>query len=117
MATSIYKISPSALWRDARTAGHFDGSPDDIRDGFIHFSTAAQVAGTLERHFKGQNDLVLAEIDTDKLGSDLKFEASSRGTLYPHLYGRLPMTAVVREWQVGCDASGLHVLPADFKPC
>lgn len=117
MATSIYKISPSELWCNARAAGQFDGSDDDIRDGFIHFSTAAQVAGTLARHFKGRSDLVLAEIDPDRLGAELKFEASSRGTLYPHLYAPLPMSAVVREWRIDCDATGTHLLPADFEPC
>ncbi len=67
----LYKILPTKLWRDAETKGVFEGSPVDIADGFIHFSTAAQVRETAAKHFAGQDDLVIAAIDAEKLGDAL----------------------------------------------
>ena len=93
MAT-IYKIAPADLWRDAERAGVFTGAPVDRADGFIHFSTAAQVKETAARHFAGQQDLVLVAVDADALGTALRHEPSRGGALFPHLYGMLPLTAV-----------------------
>lgn len=76
--------------------GFFRGSADDLRDGFIHFSTINQLEDTANRHFKGQKDLVLVSIATACLGDQLKFEVSRGGDLFPHLYGHLPLTAVLR---------------------
>ena len=66
-----------------------------MRDGFIHFSDAQQVAGTLDKHFAGRDSLVLACVDTAPLGDDLKWEVSRGGKAFPHLYAELPMSAVV----------------------
>jgi uncharacterized protein (DUF952 family) len=90
----IYKVAPRALWMAAETAGGFAGAPVDLADGFIHFSTAEQLAETLAKHFAGQSDLVLAAIRTERLGLALKWEVSRGGALFPHLYGALDMTAV-----------------------
>jgi uncharacterized protein (DUF952 family) len=94
----IYKVAPRALWAAAETAGGFAGAPVDLADGFIHFSTAGQLAETLSKHFAGQSDLVLAAIRTEKLGPALKWEVSRGGALFPHLYAALDMAAV--EWTV-----------------
>ena len=68
MAT-IYKICERAAWGDAERAGIYRGSEVDTRDGFIHFSTAAQLAETAARHFAGQTDLMLVAVDGDELGA------------------------------------------------
>jgi uncharacterized protein (DUF952 family) len=94
VTATIYKIVPAALWREAEQAGAFGGAPVDLADGFIHFSTAAQVRETATRHFAGQNDLLLAAIDPGPLGAALRYEPSRGGALFPHLYGPLPMAAV-----------------------
>lgn len=109
--TLIYKISSAAAWREAEQAGIFTGAPVDLTDGYIHFSTAAQVGETAARHFAGQADLVLAAIDADALGAALRYEPSRGGALFPHLYGPLPLTAVrwVKPMPLGAD--GMHVLP------
>ncbi|MGH6789492.1 MAG: DUF952 domain-containing protein, partial [Pseudolabrys sp.] len=70
--TTIYKICPALLWREAERNGVFRGSNDDLRDGFIHFSTAAQVAATAAKHFAGQRDLLLLHVDAARLGDALK---------------------------------------------
>ena len=89
MATIVYKILSKAAWAEACTAGVFHGAPVDLADGYIHFSTAAQVRETAAKHFAGQTDLVLVGVDADRLGAALKWEPSRGGALFPHLYGPL----------------------------
>jgi uncharacterized protein (DUF952 family) len=110
----IYKICPRALWREAEEAGRFTGAPVDRADGFIHFSTADQVAETASRHFTGVPDLVLVGIDADALGDALRYEPSRGGALFPHLYGDLRLDAVrsVTDLPIGPD--GRHLFPADL---
>ncbi|HEY5410491.1 MAG TPA: DUF952 domain-containing protein [Caulobacteraceae bacterium] len=91
----IYKILPRAEWEAACTAGVFLGSAVDIQDGFIHFSAADQVGETLARHFAGQTDLVLVAARAEALGSELKWEPSRGGALFPHLHGPLPTALAV----------------------
>jgi uncharacterized protein (DUF952 family) len=107
----IYKISPRALWRDAERAGVFAGSAADMKDGFIHFSTAEQVAETAARHFAGQDDLVLVAVDSEALGEALRYELSRGGALFPHLYGPLPLAAVRSVEPLPLGADGRHTLP------
>jgi uncharacterized protein (DUF952 family)/RimJ/RimL family protein N-acetyltransferase len=106
----IYKIVPAHLWRIAEEAGQFTGSPVDIRDGFIHFSTAAQVRETAARHFGGVEDLLVVTVSTATL--DLLWEPSRGGDLFPHLYGPLPVTAVVSSERLPLGPDGAHLFPA-----
>ncbi len=69
MPATIYKICDTALWREAERSGVFAGAPVDRADGYIHFSTAGQVAETAARHFAGQADLVLVAVDAAALGA------------------------------------------------
>lgn len=91
----IYKIAPASLWREAQEKGRFEGAPVDLADGFIHFSTRAEVEETAAKWFSGQDDLMLIGVDPDRLGDALRFEPSRGGALFPHLYGVLPLDAVV----------------------
>lgn len=110
-AATIYKICPASVWRDAERQEVYRGSADDRRDGFIHFSTAAQVEGTLARHFSGQAGLFLIAIDADVLGDALKWEPSRGGDLFPHLYGDLDIGAVKDVFALRNRADGSHVVP------
>jgi len=114
MNESIYKIMAASEWAAAQAAGVYAGSAHDRRDGFIHFSTAAQVAETAAKHFAGQADLVLLAVDPGRFGDVLKWEASRGGALFPHLYGPLPADAVIRIDDLPRDANGLHRFPAGF---
>jgi uncharacterized protein (DUF952 family) len=111
VATTIYKICENALWREAERAGVFRGAPIDARDGFIHFSSATQLRETAAKHFAGAEDLMLIAVDADALGDALKFEVSRGGDLFPHLYGELPLAAVlwVKPLPLGVDQR--HVFP------
>lgn len=90
----IYKIVHFEEWPDAEERGIYEGSAKDRSDGFLHFSTLDQLPGTLARYYAKQNDLVLVAIDGDKLGNMLKFEPSTGGELYPHLFAPLQMSDV-----------------------
>ena len=109
--SNIYKIVPRSLWEKAEAEGVFTGAPIDLEDGYIHFSTASQVAQTAALHFAGQADLLLVAIDGDRLGDALKYEPSRGGDLFPHLYGDLRLEQVlwVRPMPLGPD--GAHDLP------
>jgi uncharacterized protein (DUF952 family) len=86
----IYKICHKDEWAAAKHAGSYAGSANDAKDGFIHFSMAEQVAGTLARYYADADDLVLVAIDPNGL-EGLRFEPSRDGALFPHLYGTLPI--------------------------
>jgi uncharacterized protein (DUF952 family) len=107
----IYKICPASAWRDAERQGVFRGSADDIRDGFIHFSAASQVAETARKHFFKQADLLLIAVDADALGDRLRWERSRNDELFPHLYGELDLGAVVGVHSMRARSDGLHDIP------
>lgn len=114
MTRLVYKIAPAALWREAVAAGLFRGAPVDAADGFIHLSTAAQVRETAARHFAGQADLVLVAVRADALGPALRWEPSRGGALFPHVYGPLPLDAVLWAVPLPLGADGRHAFPAGF---
>lgn len=111
MPATIYKICASTHWRAAEHDGVLRGTADDLRDGYIHFSTADQVAETLAKHFAGQVDLVLIGVDAEALGPALKWEPSRSGALFPHLYGELPLSAVKSVQPLPLAAHGPHLVP------
>jgi uncharacterized protein (DUF952 family) len=110
----VYKICSAAEWTGAVRAGHWSGSADDRRDGYVHLSTRAQLAATAARHFRNREDLVVVAFDTVRLASDLRWEPSRGGALFPHLYGPLPAAAgrVVGALSPGPD--GVPVIPEDL---
>jgi len=109
---TIFKIATAADWGEAERAGRFDGSAHDKADGFIHFSTAPQLAETLRLYYAGQNDILLIAVDEAMLGPALKWEhAPSRGEDFPHLFGALPLSAVTWTHRLARDAQGTAVLP------
>jgi uncharacterized protein (DUF952 family) len=111
MTQVIYHMCPFDTWAAALAAGACGGTPQDKADGFIHFSTANQIAESARKHRAGQDGLVLVAVDVERLGSRLKWEASRGGDLFPHLYGPLDPaeSSSVRPLPLGPD--GLHVFP------
>ena len=94
MTALVYKVLRQTEWTAAQQVGVFRGSPADARDGFIHLSAARQLRAVCERHFAGEDDLVLLAVEAARLGSALKWEASHKGEAFPHLYGPLPLALV-----------------------
>jgi uncharacterized protein (DUF952 family) len=113
--THIYKIVSRSDWRTAETAGVFSGAAIDLADGFIHFSTAAQVEETAAKYFAGQTDLLLVAVNAAKLGDALRWEASRGSALFPHLYAPLPLEAVTRVDPMPIGADGRHVFSGLLK--
>ena len=109
--TTIYKICPAASWRAAESEGVFRGSGIDIEDGFIHFSTGAQIADTASRHFATQKNLVVVAVNSLRLGAALKWEPARSGDLFPHLYKPLELSAVVWVDALPLGADGRHQFP------
>lgn len=112
-ATTIYKICPRALWQEAESAQLFHGAPVDLHDGYIHFSSAEQVAETAAKHFAGQDDLVLVFVNSALLGERLLWETSRGDALFPHLYGALDLSAVTKVEPLPLGPNGRHIFP-DF---
>jgi uncharacterized protein (DUF952 family) len=108
---TIYKICPASAWREAERQGAYRGSADDARDGYIHFSTAAQVPGTAAKYFAGQKGLFLIAVDADALGDNLKWEPARDGALFPHLYGELEFDAVISVTDLPLRSDGSHTIP------
>ena len=92
-------------------AGTFKGAPVDMADGYIHLSTADQLAETLDKHFAGQQGLWLAAVDLDALGDAVKWEESRGGQLFPHIYGELTLDAVTAYSELHYEADGSLRLP------
>jgi uncharacterized protein (DUF952 family) len=107
----IYKICSASAWREAERQGVYRGSADDARDGFIHFSSAAQLAETAQKHFFGQSGLFLVEVDADALGERLRWERSRNDELFPHLFGELDLGAVIGVLQIHTRSDGTHDIP------
>ncbi|MCX4239925.1 DUF952 domain-containing protein [Paraliomyxa miuraensis] len=113
----IYKICPASHWRTCQQTGRLPLSPVDAADGFIHLSAAHQVQQTAARHFRHQPDLVLLEVDPDRLPPGaLRWEVSRGGDRFPHLYGDLPASAVLRATPAPLDANGIPMLSVAPDP-
>ncbi len=108
----VYKIATEAAFAPSRGGPAFAGMPIDAADGYMHFSTAAQLPETLRLHFAGQGGLVLLAVRSADLGSGLVWEPSRGGALFPHLHGgTLPISAIAWESPLSVAADGSCTLP------
>lgn len=106
-----WKVLTGGQMAEFLAAGHFSGAPVDLADGYIHMSAIDQLAGTVEKHFAGQEGLFLAKVDLDALGDAIRWEESRGGALFPHLYGRLSLSAVIIHEPLRRNRDGSLVLP------
>lgn len=109
----IYKIFRRTEWDAFKAAGETAGAPIDLADGYIHFSTGAQVVETAAKHFATETDLVLVTLDADQLGADLKWEPSRGGALFPHLYRTLRIDDVRHDTSLPLGQAG-HIFPKEL---
>lgn len=107
----IYHVCRAAEWEAALAMGHYRGSSQDLADGFIHFSSAAQVVASVAKHRAGQDGLVIVEVDAARLGDSLRWEASRGGALFPHVYGGLATAHATRVAPLPLAGDGRHVFP------
>jgi uncharacterized protein (DUF952 family) len=111
MSNRIYHMCRLTEWQAAVADGVYAGSSQDRADGFIHFSAGEQVKESARRHRAGQSDLVLLVVDGDQLGDALRWEEARGGEMFPHLYGSLPINAVMEVHALPLDTHGDHRFP------
>lgn len=107
MSDVVFKLVDRVEWEAARIAGAYAGSVVDLADGYIHMSSATQLAETARRHYAGRAGLLLVTVDLTVLGEALKWEASRGGDLFPHLFAPLPIAAAREERALSVDADGV----------
>ncbi|MBC8267883.1 MAG: DUF952 domain-containing protein [Rhodospirillaceae bacterium] len=110
----IFHMCKRHDWQAAQGPGQYLGSGDDLADGFMHFSTAEQVAESAALHRSGVTDLLLIAVAADSLGEALKWEPARGGQLFPHLYGGLDVSKVVSARDLPVGADGFHVFPDEI---
>lgn len=114
MKNTAYKIESASNWLVAVENGVYTGSGIDINDGFIHLSAKEQVLQTFAKYFSGRKELLLIEVDLDQLGDSVKWEISRGGELFPHIYGELPMDAVIATHKIEYNTQGDAIFPKEF---
>jgi uncharacterized protein (DUF952 family) len=99
VVTLIYHIAEAADWEQAQRDGQYTTSTRGVslaEQGFIHTSQPAQVALVANAFYQGVPDLVLLTIDTERVGSPIRYEPVPGQDLpYPHIYGPLNPDAVI----------------------
>ncbi len=108
MAESIYKVLDRALWQLALESGEFLGAEIDMKDGYIHFSTANQLVETVRKHFVGRQELLVVEFDSDDFGDSLRWEVSRGGDQFPHLYASLDTALAQATYELPLSPGGQH---------
>lgn len=109
--TRAFKVLTGSQMRELLAKGCFAGAPVDLADGYIHLSTEPQLGETILRHFTGQVDLWIAEVDLVALHEQVRWEPSRGGQLFPHVYSDLPLAAVVAHGPVQWATGGRLILP------
>ena len=107
----IYHLARKADFDRARALGRYGGAAEDDADGFMHFSTAAQVVESAARHRAGEPDLILIAVDPERLGAALRWEPARGGALFPHLYGALDLALVAWTHPLALGSDGRHCFP------
>jgi uncharacterized protein (DUF952 family) len=91
----IYHVTSQKEWEQAKINGEYKPSGYE-QDGFIHCSVEKQVAGVLDRFYKGQTGLVKLKIEKAKVNRPVLFElAVDLDELFPHVYGPLNIDSVI----------------------
>ena len=110
----IYKILRHHEWMDAARKNTFAGSADDVRDGYLHFSSASQVRATFARYFGTERNTFLLSVEPGRLGPGLKWEESRSGARFPHFYGVLPLEIVHSIVEIRHDCDGRPIFPPEI---
>ncbi len=110
----IFKIVDKEEWQKAKQTGTYNGSDNDKKDGYIHFSEEDQVPETLKNHYLNKENLILLRVNAFKL-EHLLWEQASNGDMYPHLYAPLNINTVAGEYELSLKDDGTHELPEILK--
>ena len=87
-------------WKGAQASGEWR-PPSLAEEGFIHCSRdEEQVLRVAQRLYAGRADMLVLEVDTERLEHPVIAEPSRSGELYPHIYGPLDPSAVARVFRL-----------------
>ncbi len=109
--TRAYKVLTGPQRAELLMKGSFAGAPVDLADGYIHLSTAQQLPETVLKHFGEKPDLWIATVDLMALHEQVRWEPSRGGQLFPHVYGELPLTAIIAHGPLKWESGGTITLP------
>ena len=106
----IFHLISRGDWGGASGGQHW--SPPSLADeGFIHCSKDHdQVLRVMQRLYAGRADMLVLEVETDKLTSSLVWEPSRSGEIYPHIYGPLNLDAAISVSEVQPDGADGFVI-------
>ena len=110
---TILHITQREQWESAKNLGTYRGNTLDS-EGFIHCSTLAQVIGSANRFFTGLTDLVILEIEIDRVTPEVRYEGTDQNNLFPHIYGELNTDAVIRLIDLYVGGDGSFILPIEL---
>ena len=103
MEDKVYKILTHDEWKVSKEKG-FILTDLDTKDGFIHLSTAKQLAGTLFYYFEDYENLILVQFNSNELGKELVFEdpipKGNRNGKFPHFYSKLDVDKISNYWEI-----------------
>lgn len=107
----IYHITSKGIWEKAKQDAVYY-HPTIAEVGFIHCSTKEQTVSTLNRKFKGVKDLLLLEINSEKIKAKIVYEdLNNRGEKHPHIYGGIPIKAIIKIYRLNPDNKGIFSFP------
>lgn len=109
--TTIYHMADKDSWSRAVRKGAYEGTENDLKDGFIHFSTEETVVESAAKHRAGVENLLLLSIEAEELGETLVWEPARAGVLFPHLYGVLDPAKITSAIELPLGADNLHIFP------
>lgn len=114
MPEFILHITTRRAWAEAQQRGNYR-TESLAREGFIHLSRPAQVVAVADFLYRGRLDLVLLCVLPEKLTAELRYEALGTAEPYPHLYGPLNLSAVVKVMDFPSCADSSFQLPTDIS--
>jgi len=115
--TRLYKALTPQDWELASQLGHTQTVLDET-DGYVHLSDRGQIEETLRLYYSGIENVQLLEFVMEQMSGRLVWETSRGGAAFPHLYDKLSLSEISRQWCLKTDVQGCPIMPADIDaPC
>ena len=111
----IFHIAEKSVWEACGKLDSYVPS-EYLNEGFVHCSKLSQIEKTAHNYYRGRTDLVLLELDPEKLQSVLRYENLNGGEEnFPHVYGELHKSAIIQVIELKWDDQNRLIGLADFK--
>ena len=111
----IYKVISKEHWQNCQQSDEILPMEIDIKDGYLHFSTLAQLKETLRLYFANRSDLILLALRAIDVKQQLKWEKSRNNELFPHIYGTIDIGLIQFSEPIAVSKNGTATLPEFIK--